>query len=481
MRQKILLIGQNRVGKTSLSNLLLCCDLSDYEFNHVRSIDRAKTALYKESSNLVIINGLNLENVKGFLHFLRKNNAESSVLLIAAADRQHSQSLIKDGVQHIISPDQVNQISLMQCILSVLEHKRIENELRKRDEILQAVDFAAEIFLSQMDWESRINDVMERLGQATQTDRVYVYKIENQGETDLSAVLQAEWIKIGIHQSEKILNAIESESWSNVYARWMETFRNGEAVFGNVFDLPPQEQSHLLKTGIRSLAVVPIFSNQILWGFIGFDHCCIEKTWSSTELDALKTAAKIIGAAVTHQEGKMQLMHLATHDYLTNLPNRMLLEDRFALAVSRSERSGKKFGVIAIDLDKFKNVNDTYGHPFGDKVLIEIAWRLSDAVRSSDTCARVGGDEFTVLAEGIENKKDLIRVMEKLNHSLTPDISIDGKQLQITASMGASIYPNHGTEMEQLMKAADIALYQIKDTYSGFKVFIDDQYAFFNS
>ena len=166
---------------------------------------------------------------------------------------------------------------------------------------------------------------------------------------------------------------------------------------------------------------------------------------------------------------------MATHDYLTNLPNRMLLEDRFVLAVARAERSGKKFGIVAIDLDKFKLVNDAHGHPFGDKVLVEVAWRFSEAIRSSDTCARVGGDEFTVLAEGINNKKDLRRVMEKISQSMKPEISINGKQVILTASMGASIYPNHGTQMEQLMKAADIALYQVKDAYSGSKIFIDEQ------
>jgi len=232
---------------------------------------------------------------------------------------------------------------------------------------------------------------------------------------------------------------------------------------------------------VRSLMEVPIFTDQVLWGFIGFDHCGFEKQWSAAEQDALKTAARIIGAAVARQDAESRLTHLATHDYLTNLPNRMLLEDRFTLAVSRAERSSKKFGIVAIDLDKFKHVNDAHGHPFGDKVLVEVAWRLSEAVRSSDTCARVGGDEFTVLAEGIRNKKDLMRVMEKLADSLKEKIAISGNHIQISASMGASIYPNHGTELEQLMKAADIALYQIKDKYSGYKIFIDDQYPLLNN
>jgi len=261
------------------------------------------------------------------------------------------------------------------------------------------------------------------------------------------------------------------------FSRWLEIFRKDEMLCGNVCDFPLEEQSQLNKMSVRSLLVIPIFSDQTLWGFIGFDHCNSEKKWLTAELETLSTAAKIIGAAFSRQDAEIRLTHLATHDYLTNLPNRMLFQDRFHSAVSRSERSRKKIGIIAIDLDKFKNINDTYGHPFGDRVLIEVGWRLSEAVRSSDTCARVGGDEFAVIAEGMDNKKDLLRVMEKLTQSLKQDMMIDGKLVNITASMGASIFPNHGSNLEQLMKLADIALYQIKETYSGFKVFIDEQYS----
>jgi diguanylate cyclase (GGDEF)-like protein len=149
----------------------------------------------------------------------------------------------------------------------------------------------------------------------------------------------------------------------------------------------------------------------------------------------------------------------------------MLLEDRFDQAIARAERGKKKFAIIAVDLDKFKQVNDTYGHPFGDQVLVEIAWRLSEAVRTSDTCARVGGDEFTILVEGINTKQDLKRVMEKISLALNDPIQIDGKSLKVTASLGASIYPDHGKQMEGLMKSADIALYQVKDAYSGHRIF----------
>ena len=480
MDQKIFLIGQDRVGKTRLSTLFSQWELKDFKCIHLNSIDKTKNALIGDSTCLVLIHINNVNKIEDFLDYMWVNKPETPILVIMPADRALSQSLIAKGVHNVISPDHVDQISLMQSILSALQQKHIENELRMQGEIQQAVNFAAGVFLSQLDWGSRINDVLEKFGISTQSDRVCLCKNETREEQGLFAVLQAEWTIEGVHPIKEFMEANISEYQAPGYSRWLEVFRNGEMIYGNVLDLPSEEQSNLLKMGVYTLAAVPIFADQIFWGFIEFNHCCFEKNWSSSELDALKTAAKIIGAAIARQDSEMRLTHLATHDYLTNLPNRMLLEDRFELAVSRSERSRKKFGIVVIDLDKFKNVNDAHGHPFGDKVLVEVAWRLSEAVRSSDTCARIGGDEFTVLAEEIRNKKDLIRVMEKLTHSMKKSISIDGKQLHITASMGASIYPNHGIELEQLMKAADLALYQIKNTYSGYKIFVDEQYSLLN-
>lgn len=477
MSKKIILIGQDRIGKTRISALLEQCELTDFEYIHFPSIHKAKNAFLEGEPRLIMMHMNRRKKTELFLDYLQENYPHVPIILIMTADRRTSQSLMEKGVHHIIHSDHVDEISLTQIILAAIEQKRVENELRSRDAILQAVNYAAEMFLSQLDWESRINEVLARLGSVTQSDRVYIYKNEMRQEIGLVSILHAEWTATGVQPMKDFMEASGSEYQASGFRRWLEVFKKGEIICGNVLDLPSEEQAHLLKMDVRSLAVVPIFTDQLWWGFIGYDQCCCDKKWSSIEVDALRTSAKIMGAAIARQDAEIRLTHLATHDYLTNLPNRMLLEDRFMLAVARAERSGKKFGIVAIDLDKFKLVNDVHGHPFGDKVLVEVAWRLSEAVRSSDTCARVGGDEFTVLAEGINNKKDLLRVMEKLIRSLEPEISIDGKQVYVSASMGASIYPNHGTKMEQLMKAADIALYQVKDAYSGRKIFVDDQYS----
>ena len=140
-----------------------------------------------------------------------------------------------------------------------------------------------------------------------------------------------------------------------------------------------------------------------------------------------------------------------------------------------AERSAKNFAIVTIDMDEFKSVNDTYGHPIGDKVLINVARRLEKTIRGSDTCARIGGDEFAVIAEEIRNKGDVLRVMQKISSSLQGEVSIDNKMIHINASMGASIYPLHGKDMEKLFKAADKALYLVKGSKTRYKLYSDDQ------
>lgn len=161
---------------------------------------------------------------------------------------------------------------------------------------------------------------------------------------------------------------------------------------------------------------------------------------------------------------------------MTKLPNRLLFEDRFQLAASRADRSSDKLVVISLDLDKFKSVNDSYGHPVGDVVLAEVGRRLTKALRNSDTCARIGGDEFGIIAETIHNKSDVIKVMEKLTHALDSPIIVGDKRISISASMGAGLYPDHGRDLESIMNAADQALYEVKDKQTNFRIFEDPQF-----
>lgn len=471
MDRTILLLGQDTLGKNRLSDLLLHCDLPHSKIIHQSPSATADTISLDKNTWLVIVNALDINSVSKFLASLKNKNHLIPVIVLHAPHRTDLEVLISLGACEVINPALVDENTLTQSILSAVERKRIESDLIARDGIMQAVNYAAEVFLLHMDWDARIDEVLQRLGEASQADKVCMYRNTPQENNGIHAVLHADWVfkESPWYLSHRAEIDCGSEEYLN--PRWKSMLMREEMIIGRTCDFPKDEQSALKKRKILSLAIIPIFADQVLWGFISFEYHLAEKNWTEAEVESLRTAARIFGAGISRVDAETRLTHLATHDFLTNLPNRMLLEDRFDQAIARAERSKKKFGVIAIDLDKFKQVNDTYGHPFGDKVLVEIAWRLSETVRTSDTCARVGGDEFTVLAEGISNKNDLIHVMEKLSKALSEPLRLNGNAITITASLGASVYPDHGKEMESLMKAADIALYQVKGAYSGHRIY----------
>jgi diguanylate cyclase (GGDEF)-like protein len=156
----------------------------------------------------------------------------------------------------------------------------------------------------------------------------------------------------------------------------------------------------------------------------------------------------------------------ATHDPLTGLANRRLFYDRLQHALRQAKRHGKKVGVLFVDMNRFKEVNDTHGHHVGDAVLTEVAARLIKSVRESDTVARVGGDEFVVLLEDLRDRNDSYTAVKKIEESLSRDTNLYGLGLELSASIGQAIYPDDGTNEDQLIRAADAAMYNIKTRIS---------------
>lgn len=163
------------------------------------------------------------------------------------------------------------------------------------------------------------------------------------------------------------------------------------------------------------------------------------------------------------KHSQMQLDHMAHHDPLTDLPNRALLDDRLTQAISRNQRAELEVGVMFIDLDRFKNVNDTLGHPVGDVLLQQVAHRLIQSLRTEDTVARLGGDEFVVLIEEMKRPEYAESVAIKIISSLNEAFVIQGHELYIGASIGISIYPQDGADASTLIKHADAAMYRAKE------------------
>jgi diguanylate cyclase (GGDEF)-like protein/PAS domain S-box-containing protein len=156
------------------------------------------------------------------------------------------------------------------------------------------------------------------------------------------------------------------------------------------------------------------------------------------------------------------IQHMAQHDALTHLPNRALFNDRLKQAIAAAYRNKGRIALMFIDLDKFKPVNDTYGHGVGDLLLKEVALRIQDCLRESDTAARIGGDEFVILLPAIETQQAASKVGEKILHALNQPFALAGHTLNISGSIGVAVYPEHGKDEKLLVKSADIAMYHAK-------------------
>jgi diguanylate cyclase (GGDEF)-like protein/PAS domain S-box-containing protein len=158
----------------------------------------------------------------------------------------------------------------------------------------------------------------------------------------------------------------------------------------------------------------------------------------------------------------LRMSYLAQHDFLTELPNRMLLNDRLTQAIALTHRHGKSLAVLFLDVDHFKHINDSLGHAIGDELLKSIAQRLVACVRSSDTVSRQGGDEFVVLLSAVARAEDVVFTADKILAAVSRPHRIDHQDLNVTVSVGIGVYPADGADAETLLKNADLALFHAK-------------------
>ena len=172
-------------------------------------------------------------------------------------------------------------------------------------------------------------------------------------------------------------------------------------------------------------------------------------------------------------QAEERLQYLATRDALTGLPNRLLLHERLNQAIALAKRGGRRVGVLFIDLDRFKNVNDTLGHRIGDELLKRVAASLSSALRETDLLARLGGDEFMVIVEDFDDRAVLGRVAQKLLDAIAQPFEIEGNDIFVTSSIGIAVYPDDTDDPEELLKFADVAMYRSKDLGRNTYQFLD--------
>ena len=172
--------------------------------------------------------------------------------------------------------------------------------------------------------------------------------------------------------------------------------------------------------------------------------------------------ARAIRYAIERKRAEEHLTYLAQYDHLTGLVNRSLFRDRLVQAMARSKRLRQPIALMLLDLDRFKTVNDTFGHDMGDELLKAVSERLKTCVRETDTVARMGGDEFTIILEGVSSEQNILVVATRITESIASPFELKGQCISVGISIGITIYPHDDHPIDELLKHADTAMYRAK-------------------
>lgn len=345
----------------------------------------------------------------------------------------------------------------------ITHRKQTEIELQRRDRLLQGVAQSSQYLLTNADLTTTIPEILAILGKAADADRVYLYENHPHPVSGAAAMsMRYEWTQ------PDILPSIDQPHWQNQcydqhgLMRWYRIFQAGQAIRGTVASLPVEEQTLLEQDNIRSLLMVPIFIDQDLWGYIGFDACREARQWNSNDESILVTVAASLGGAFQRRETEDRMRYQAFHDPLTGLPNRTAFNQYMPQALLAARRSKTMIAVMFLDLDRFKNINDTLGHAVGDKLLKEATQRMNGELRKHDMLSRWGGDEFTLILQNLASSHEAKAIAERLAACLRPPFFIENQELYITSSIGIAMYPANGEAVTTLLQNADAAMYAAK-------------------
>ncbi len=264
-------------------------------------------------------------------------------------------------------------------------------------------------------------------------------------------------------------------AYLNLAAETMTGWSRQSAV-GRPFD----EVLHIVDRKTRQIARNPMSLAIELDRTVKLSANCVLVRRGGQEIEIEDSASpvhdrdgRVIGAVIVFRdvgaalETSRQMSHLAQHDALTGLPNRLLLNDRLTATIALAHRRRRSLAVLFVDIDGFKTVNDALGHVAADHVLRSIATRLAGALRQSDAVSRYGGDEFVVVLSEIEDAYAASLVATKVLQAVAWAHQIDGRDVRVTASVGVSVYPDHGHDAATLIACADAAMYDAKRAGTG--------------
>jgi len=314
----------------------------------------------------------------------------------------------------------------------------------------------------------------------TLTETRTVEDIINSVTDTILNVLSARWVisyKVGadLHDIEvavtsshkdRPLNPLTAQEFPKSLTFW--SMKHGQTVLLGAKDNDTRENSVSKslrnENQVGSIIAIPILYNNRVLGVITVLNHVNDPDFTQDDVNLMTAFVNQVAVAIDQRELMSKIEHQAFHDALTELPNRTLFHDRLTTSIAFSKRDESKVGLLFFDLDGFKTINDTLGHHIGDSLLVGIAERFSKRMRESDTLARMGGDEFAIILNSIEDRQNALNVASDFLKLLEEPFSIQDHVVNVSASIGVSLYPDDGKDVATLLKYSDIAMYLAKDS-----------------
>jgi diguanylate cyclase (GGDEF)-like protein len=251
-------------------------------------------------------------------------------------------------------------------------------------------------------------------------------------------------------------------------------FQIGETRAVNLQHDSWQFLGHIKSQGALRAQIFPVLLDNKLTAIVSLGYRK-KILLNNDDIEYLRELIDHLAAALATTDRDEKLYRQAHYDILTNLPNRQLLDDRLEQHIIHAHRENQKIGLLYIDLDRFKNINDSLGHSVGDKLLKQTGERLKKCVREADTVGRLSGDEFLIILSNMTEPKDASNIAEHVINRISEPYHIDTHEIFITASIGITLYPLDGTNIEELLKHADAAMYQAKESGRGKYMFFEER------
>ncbi len=343
-------------------------------------------------------------------------------------------------------------------VMNVFRSKLLQNAYQISFQMLVAEISTSYVSVGEKNFDRVTNETIGKISEFLKTKDSFIYLFNNEKDAIIRSYPRAN------EQNTSDTNNKDINLSDYPYLQRMFSTAHELEIY-DINDLPSNEYkdiTQMLGERVKSLLILPIENNNNIYGYLLLQSITENRAWSTIDKSNLMIITNIIAETIERIRQEKQINFMAYYDTLTKLPNRTLFRERLNQAVLFAERTGDIIAVIFMDLDSFKNVNDTIGHERGDELIIEVSKKLSESLRKSDTVSRFGGDEFLIMVNNIASTKDVYKVANKIINAFSVPFIVHNQEINITASVGIAVYPIDGKDTDTLIRNADIAMYQAK-------------------